>query len=447
MTQIEGEPAIVPENEASIDDMFAEAGYEDTTPESVEAEVTDALDSEINDILDEEFGEDYDESDQNEKEDDESSDIEEDNEIDEEADESEPTDEDDEILEGDIEVSESDELTSENSFELKVGDETFLAPKEAKITVTVDGEPQEITLQEYANGISGEKAISQRFSALSAEKNELQNRLNDFNQTEDLFRDHMERGEVIQGLDLLFKKSGYSSEAVMEQFFTQVTPALEKFSTMTPEQRQQWSLKVQAERDRTKYEQVVKDKEYLAAEKAQRAQIQQVQQSQNLDDAQFAELAHRLEQEMIDGTLPKQPLNAQLVGNYNQLLIREDLAKQAVSQVAPEYADNQKVVLEVVKAIGQLQQDGHPHELSDVVDIVSQAYGMPAKVEQAKKVEKALNKKGEPKKLSKKRAQAAKTQRSRKGKSGAPQANLIDSMLDELDQANDADDIINKWSK
>ena len=50
-----------------------------------------------------------------------------------------------------------------------------------KIKVKVDGEEQEITLKEYKNGISGQKAIQKRFNEVDNERKSLQAEIDNIN--------------------------------------------------------------------------------------------------------------------------------------------------------------------------------------------------------------------------------------------------------------------------
>lgn len=354
--------------------------------------------------------------------------------------------EEEEASEGDRgESTELQESFSEDGLDLVIDGEIYSVSKDAKLSVKVDGELQEISLQDFANGISGEKAIAQRFSAIAAEKKALTNRVNSINETEQRFRNHMENGEYVQGLNALFEQTGYNTEVFMQGFLTQIEPVVEKYVKMTPAQKQQYLTQVQYERDKLNYEKQLKDSQYKAAEKDQLLRIRQVQSVHNLNDAQFADLAHQLETEMENGTLTKQALTPELVGNYHRLITRETWASEALGKVAPDYKDNQQAQSLIVQAINQLEQQGYNIGPDDVVDIVNRAYGAESKIDQAKKVKKTLTKK-ETASPSNKHGKNTVNKGNQKGNSGN-KGGMLGSLLDQLDDSDDATNLLDTMSK
>lgn len=275
------------------------------------------------------------------------------------------------------------------------GEEVFRVPRDAEIEIKVDGELQKISLKDFQSGISGQKAIAQKFSALDQERKTLESKMANWNQGEQEFRQQMENGKIVEALDGIFERAGMNTEAVMAQFFQQIAQPLEAYMKLTPEKQAIWAEQVKAEKNRLQYEKVRADNERMQAEQQQLQQVRQVQAQYGMDDATFADLYHKLGQEMEAGTLSKQDITAELVGQYSVLLQRETWAGEALRGVDAKLADDPSVVQEVLSALSSIGSKGQPITQQDVLDLVNKVYGRSAQAAKSQQVNEVLQKKGQ----------------------------------------------------
>ena len=347
----------------------------------------------------------------------------------------------------DDESSEEDEeleATSESDEEVESAvfihnDNEFSIPLDAVVEVKVDGEIQEVPMKEVLNGISGQRALAQRFTALDAEKKDFQTRIDEWNEGEALVRQNFESGNVVEALDVMFTKAGYNSEEVMMKFFDQIAEPLETYMNLPPEQKQAWAAQVQAERNRLKYEQVAQERDTLQAKEEQLKQVRQVQRQYGLDDAAFAELYYKLQSDMEQGIIGKREITAGLVGKYHEVLTREGWVIDTLNSVDPALAKDQDVVADVFSAVAHL---GAREQLTEekVKDLIHEAYGQPAKVQKAKAVSKVLRKKGSPKAT--KKAGKSRTVKNKSHRGAGPEKpkHFLEQIIDDYDSAKTAEE-------
>lgn len=301
-------------------------------------------------------------------------------------------------VEGEVESTSEDETASEDDdityFSFKSGEETIQVPEDATIEIKVDGELVEVPIAEIKSGISGQKAIAQRFSALDAEKKELERQNAMWAEGRQRVSELAQNGQVVEAIDFLLDQAGMNSEEFTMRFFEQVSGPLEKYMSMTPEEQTLWEEQVRAQRHQLQYEQVKAENERLHAEKQQLAAVQRVQTQFGLDDVQFADLYHQLSNEMAEGRLPSQPITADLVGQYHVLLGRETMIRGALSQVNDAFASDDAIVAGILNKVNAMSRGGQEVTEQDVLNLVTETYGLEAKVSKAKQVQQSLEKKG-----------------------------------------------------
>lgn len=262
-------------------------------------------------------------------------------------------------------------------------------PADAEVEVIVDGKPEKISLQDYLNGISGQKAISRKLSLLGVEQKEVSSRLTNINSVLNGFEDLRKAGKSVEALEFFLSKAGIDKTAFYQNFGAQVAPYVEQFSKLPEAER----LKLL---DKQKTDAVLQEREVLRQQldqvkvrEAQLAKVREVQRTHSLDDAQFAELYHSLADEVAKGTIKAPgPITPELVGEYHQMVHRERLASDVVKEVNPEKSSDPKVVADLAAAYRELEKRGMKPTKQDLVDIAKALWSI-----EDQKVTKKINEK------------------------------------------------------
>lgn len=277
------------------------------------------------------------------------------------------------------------------------GDEAVELPEDAEIEVKIDGEIHKVKLSDFQSDLSGQKAISQRFSALNAERKAIEERKQALDYAESQVHEMMNSGNVLGALDFMFNAVGYNNDLVMTQFFDQIAEPLQKYMAMSPEEQKAWAAQAQAQRSQLELNKLNEQNQLLQAERAQLEAVRRVQSTVGLDDATFAQRYDELRQEMESGQIAKQPVTADLVGNYHILRERQDWVQGALKNVAPQLAEDVYLINDVLRIVSRnFDAKGANVTQQDIDDIINKAYGAPAKKAKAEKVQEALEKKGNP---------------------------------------------------
>lgn len=278
----------------------------------------------------------------------------------------------------------------------KSGKEVIL-PADAEIEIKVDGEIVRAKLSDFRNDLSGQKAISQRFSVLDAERKAVAQRKQALDAAESHVGGLMQQGRVVEAMDFVFDAMGYNTQETMIKFFDQIAQPLQKYMSMTPDQQKQWALQAQAERTKLELEKTKNHAAMLQAQQAQLFEVRRVQSELGLDDAKFAQRYHELQRDIEAGAIPPQQITAELVGNYAVLRDRQEWAQEALAKVRPDLAANPNTIDDILRVvIRQYDQAGADFTQEDMRAIVEHAFGTPSKQPKSKAITSALQKKGNP---------------------------------------------------
>ena len=315
---------------------------------------------------------------------------------------------DEELEELEEEPSEVEEMPLVRPQEVPVGVENgvkiydrdgkeVILPEDAEIEVKIDGEIHRVKLSDYRNDISGQKAISQRFSVLDAERKAVAERKQAMDAAETHVKGLMANGRVVEAMDFIFESIGMNNQEVVGKFFEQISEPLQKYMQLTPDQKREWALRAQAERTKIELEKTKNQAAQLQAQQAQLIEVRRVQSELGIDDATFAQRYHELQQEMEAGYIQAQPVTAELVGHYALLRERQDWAIEALSKVKPDLAKDYNTVDDILRVvIRKYDQAGVPFTKDDMHKIIESAYGLPSQKPKAEAVKQALQKKGNP---------------------------------------------------
>ena len=315
------------------------------------------------------------------------------------------------------------------------GPEQIEIPKDAKITVKVDGVEQEVSLQEFANGISGQKAISQKFSALNGEQKAFESRLQHWNESSAKAAELMNDNNAVEAIQHVAEMMGHDPQLLFTSLFEQITPVLNQYADLSQEGRAEWVQNIKNQKAEFQAKSAQDELNKLRAEQEQQGKVQNVQKTYGLDEATFTHAYHALEAEMEAGTLTKQPITPELVGQYTQLVQREHFATEALKGTSHE--GDSHAISQVLQAVHQMEQRGVEISEQSIKDMVADALGREQQIEKSKTVNKSLKKKGvKPKAKGNKKPK----QVQRKNPSDS-QKSWMDRALDELDGGASAEDL------
>lgn len=299
-----------------------------------------------------------------------------------------------EELEG---VEEADEVDLENSIvltkDLEDGSsEEYAIPKDAKIRVKVDGVEQEVSIQDFANGISGQKAIAQKFSALNSEKQSFEQKTAAWTQSQQQARELLDSGQTVEAVQAVAESMGYDPQALFTGLFEQITPILDQYAGLDEAARQQWVQELRHKRAEYQARSAQEELKRVQTYQEQQAKVQKVQETYSMDDATFMQMFHDLEAEMESGSLSKQPISPELVGEYYQLRTYEGYIESALQ--GTELAGDKEAVNQILPVVNQVGRMGGEVSEASVKALVSEALSKQGKVDKAAKVNASLKKKG-----------------------------------------------------
>lgn len=333
----------------------------------------------------------------------------------------------------DAEPEESLEPTEEpvKTIALVSGEDTFEIPETAEIEVVVDGKSEKVKISDFRNSISGQIAINKRFSALDVQKKELDNRLNYWKEGETTFNQLLSEGKAKEALGFALQRAGVSVDDFYMQLSEEITPEVEQFLRMTPQERMARQQQIKEERYKQQLEATQNNYQRLQAKQEQSERVRNVQQKLGLDDASFVAAYDSLMREIQSGViqLNSNEVTPETVGEYVQFVNLENSACKALEQVKPELLQNHRVVHEFVREGKRLADKGYQMDDAAFLELVSKVYGKEVPQPGGQETQ-VINEKAAP-------VQQKPIQNK--------QGHWMDQMMNEIDASGNVSEVTKKW--
>lgn len=258
-------------------------------------------------------------------------------------------------------------------------------PDDTKILAKVDGELQEITLKEFKNGISGEKAIAKRFSEYDRKEKEFDAQMNEVNEYINDLGNTIRNSSVLEGVSKIAELTGAAPHLVKEALIKELMPEIERRYGLD-ENELALELK-QQENDYLKQRTESENKK-LQQEQAQRElqlEVMRTRETHNIDEATWTEALNDLDAKLP----PNEPITVETVAEYVNFNRASSRAESILNEWDSSYLENGEVVDALIDSI----IESPDYSDADFKEILSNAFGETKKVEAQKAVEKKVESK------------------------------------------------------
>ena len=258
-------------------------------------------------------------------------------------------------------------------------------PDDTKILAKVDGELQEITLKEFKNGISGEKAIAKRFSEYDRKEKEFNAQMNEVNEYINDLGNTIRNSSVLEGVSKIAELTGAAPHLVKEALIKELMPEIERRYGLD-ENELALELK-QQENDYLKQKTESENKK-LQQEQAQRElqlEVMRTREAHNIDEATWTEALNDLDAKLP----PNEPITVETVAEYVNFNRASSRAESILNEWDSSYLENGEVVDALIDSI----IESPDYSDADFKEILSNAFGETKKVEAQKAVEKKVESK------------------------------------------------------
>ena len=326
------------------------------------------------------------------------------------------TEEAEDAIEVEEEASEDEAETQADSEVDSTLDETFTGkvvgedgevteveiPKDLILTVKVDGEEQEMSLQEIKNGISGEKALSKRFSALDQQRRELEDNQGKWQELQSGVLQKMAEGDHIEALGMIFGQTGYDTETALAGIIVELLPIFENLQELSDVERSDWIYNV----DKAQKSELLKQKDNelnkLRTENTQKSQLDSLKSEKGMTESQirdaYGQLLNGIDNRTLD--LKKESISVEHLSMMHDHLQRESWLQTAFADVDLSPSEKEDAITQKYKEVMALQNAGIVYDADKVLKEVQSAHETKkneALKEKSKKVSQVLQKKGHKK--------------------------------------------------
>lgn len=263
-------------------------------------------------------------------------------------------------------------------------------PDDTIIKAKVDGEIKEITLKEFKNGISGEKAIAKRFSEYDKKEKHFNQEMKSVNDYINDLGKTMRSSSVLEGVVKIGELTNMAPHQIKEALIKELLPEIERRYGMTDTEV---NLELKTQENEYLVKKTESENKKLKAEQAQKDldnQIKGIRETHQIDEDMWTNSIAEL-----DAKLPKdEPITPDLVVEYVAFKRAENRAVKVLESFDKSYLSNENVVKSLIDSI--LENPKFTDE--DFLDITRNAFGSAQKQEAQEAVEKKL---GQKKKIEK----------------------------------------------
>ena len=248
-----------------------------------------------------------------------------------------------------------------------------------KIKVKVDGKEQEITLKEYKNGISGQKAIQKRFNEVDNERKSLQAEIDNINKYVADLGNTMKNVSMVEGLNKIAELNGIAPHQVEQALIKELLPRIQELQGMDEQQRE-----LQYKQKELEYkEKQLESESNLSAQKQAQAELQsnisKAREAHAISDDEWNDAFKYLDKNLD----PSEEITIDLVSQK----VLFDRAGAKTQEVLKSFDDGKYLQdQEINRTLHEIILDNPDFDDQDLKDILSSAYGE----SQQKKVEEDL---------------------------------------------------------
>jgi hypothetical protein len=260
---------------------------------------------------------------------------------------------------------------------------------EATVSVKVDGELQEISIKDFKNGISGEKAIAKRFTEYDSKEKEFNRQMDGVNDYINELGTTMQNVSMLEGVAKIADLAGIPSYQVHEALIKELLPEIERRYAL---EENELALEYTAKENEYLKSKTESDNQNYKAEQAQRdlqAEVNGIREAHNINDEEWNGAISALDKQLPQGEI----ITPELAKDYVNYTRAESRAEVLMKSFDESYLSNEEVMSPFIETI----LDSPSLSDEDFNDILKQALGDGKKANAEAEVDKKVEAKAESK--------------------------------------------------
>lgn len=245
-------------------------------------------------------------------------------------------------------------------------------PENAKFRVKVDGKPVDVTLRELADNFSGKTNWNQKYSEFETERKKFSEEKQVIDSAIERFVGLNNEGKMYQAFEFFLENvCGIQPHKFMGALQNELLPKMEKWSQMTPEQRELANLKAEAEYYKRAEAAKIERERQASSKKDLEAQVQSAVKSSGVTQEEFGKAYYDI---VESGVLPKQAiekLSPQDIAFYVQEVQKDKAFTELIDGVGP----NPKIRDQAIAAMKKIHEQHPEFTVEDLKEIAMDTFG------------------------------------------------------------------------
>jgi len=259
------------------------------------------------------------------------------------------------------------------------GDNPIEINQDAMVTVTVDGEEQQLSIRDLRDQFSGKVAWDKRFTELDKDRKAAEKQVDQATRQMQVFRQVVEmlKGEdPASGLAYALDIAGVNSRSALQSLVQKLYGDIDELADMTQEERRQHFLIKENEFLRKRDETSLERQRRQSRIRERGTQLSRARESRGLSEQQYVDGYNWI----VENTqLPKEQITADRIGETALDLISVKLVNEVLTSVNKQLLDDQSVYSETFKFVRDKAVGLNPtHTKDDVIQIVRETLGLEA---------------------------------------------------------------------
>lgn len=251
------------------------------------------------------------------------------------------------------------------------------------LSVTVNGKPEQVTVQDLINNYSGKTDWTRKYSEFDRERKSFERDRSVLNQTVDTFyKLAAVDKDPMKAVEYLGEITGADMATFWDDFYAKITPKLEEEMALDPAERQLRREQQKNEYYKKQRETEARRRQEYAERQSLESKVRQLQDAHKIDDKTFVDLYEELSKEV-----KPEELTPELVAEYYvEVQSRKGLDK-LVTELMPNMDPAGKE--DAIDQLRKVMRDNPTFNEGDIREIATEVWGSKAQRNLSRKIAKS----------------------------------------------------------
>jgi hypothetical protein len=229
----------------------------------------------------------------------------------------------------------------------KLGDKEVALDKNTLVEVTVNGEKQQVKLQDALNSFSGQKEITRRFTELDKEKKQFRGERDELLGSMNKFKELSQGENKLEAFNFLLDYVGVPRYNFFKGLRENLAPQFKEYFSLSEDERNALDVKNEAEFYKSELSKRQESEERAKRISQYKQELADIKKQNNISDEIFDTRVQEISKLVDNGTigLKKEEVTPQFVVEYHKSLANVERVENILKEVKANVSEDQRIEL------------------------------------------------------------------------------------------------------